>query len=57
VPVMKELKSKISYRYESIEQGGRVVIRTQDPEALNAVHDYLQYQIREHKTGDSLDVK
>jgi hypothetical protein len=57
VPVMKERKAKISYRYESIEQGGRVVIGTQDPEALGGVHDYLRYQIREHKTGDSLEVK
>lgn len=54
---MKKLKSKISYRYEAIEQGGRVVIRTHDAGALSAVHDYLQYQIREHKTGDSLDVR
>lgn len=57
VPVMKERKSKISYRYEAIEQGGRVVIRTRDAEALSAVHEYLEYQIREHKTGDSLDVR
>jgi len=41
----------------AITRGGRVVIGTQDPEALGAVHDYLEYQIREHKTGDSLEVK
>ena len=57
VPVMKERKAKISYRYESVEQGGRVVILTHDAAALAAVHEYLQYQIREHKTGDPLDLK
>jgi hypothetical protein len=57
VPAMKNLKSKITYRYESIEGGGRVVIQTQDEDALKAVHEYLEYQIREHKTGDSLEVK
>ena len=57
VPMMKNLKSKVTYRYESIERGGRVVIQTQDADALKAVHEYLEYQIREHKTGDSLEVK
>jgi hypothetical protein len=57
VPVMKKLKDKITYRYEAIEHGARVVIQTQDTNALQAVHEYLQYQIREHKTGDSTEVK
>jgi hypothetical protein len=57
VPVMKKLKDKITYRYESIDRGARVVIQTQDVNALQAVHEYLQYQIREHRTGDSMEVK
>jgi hypothetical protein len=57
VPAMKKLKDKITYRYESIANGGRVVIRTDNADALEAVHNYLQYQIREHKTGDSLEVR
>jgi hypothetical protein len=57
VPVMKERKDKLSYRYESIANGGRVVITTEDSNALEAVHEYLQYQIREHKTGDSVAVR
>jgi hypothetical protein len=57
VPVMKKLKSNITYRYESIDRGGRVLIQTKDSDALEAIHEYLQYQIREHKTGDSMQVK
>jgi hypothetical protein len=57
VPVMKERKDKISYRYGPIANGGRVVIRTEDAKALEAVHDYLRYQITEHKTADSIAVK
>jgi hypothetical protein len=57
VPVMKDRKDKLSYRYESIANGGRVVITTEDSNALEAVHEYLQYQIREHKTGDSIAVR
>jgi hypothetical protein len=54
VPVMQQLKSTIAYHYESVSRGGRVVIQTQDANALEAIHEYLQYQIRVHKTGDSL---
>jgi len=57
VPVMKERKDKISYSYQSVANGGKVVITTEDPKALEAVHEYLRYQIREHKTGDSVAVQ
>jgi hypothetical protein len=57
VAVMKNSKTKISYRYESIERGGKVVILTDDADAVKAVHDYLRFQIQEHKTGDPLTVQ
>jgi hypothetical protein len=57
VPVMKRLKDQIQYRYEEIENGGRVSIASENAEAVNAVHEFLKFQIREHKTGDSLEVK
>ena len=57
VPVMKDRKDKISYRFESIPNGGKLLISTDDPKALKAVHEYLRYQIREHKTGDPLDLQ
>jgi hypothetical protein len=57
VPVMKERKDKVSYSYQSVANGAKVVITTEDPTALEAVHEYLRYQIREHKTGDSTSVK
>jgi hypothetical protein len=57
VSTMKDLKSKITYRYEPVERGGRVVIQTKDSVALGAIHEYLRYQIREHKTGDSTEAK
>jgi len=54
---MKTRRNKISYRFDSIPSGGKLVINTEDPKALHAVHEYLQYQIREHKTGDSVEVQ
>jgi len=57
VPLMKERKDKIHYGYQSVRNGGKVVINTEDPKALEAVHEYLRYQIREHETGDSVAVQ
>jgi hypothetical protein len=56
VPVMKELKPSIEYRFESTERGGRIAIRTRDSRALAAIHQFLRFQIDDHKTGDSKKV-
>jgi hypothetical protein len=49
---MKRLHEKIQYTYEETASGARVVIKTADPSALDAIHDFLRYQTHEHKTGD-----
>jgi len=51
---MKRLAAEIQYTYESTPRGGRVRIQTRNQEALSAVHEFLKFQIREHKTGDPL---
>lgn len=56
VPVMKRLKADISYSFETIEHGGRVRIVTANAEAIEAIHGFMRYQIKDHQTGDSLDV-
>ena len=56
VPAMQKLGSEIEYKFEETEQGARIRISTSSPEALRAIHDFLRFQIKEHKTGDSLDV-
>ena len=56
VPVMKSEKAKIEYRFEETEGGGRVIIKTSDPKAIKAVHDFLRFQIDEHQTGDPVEV-
>src|SRR5207253_2677012 len=43
-------------RFETLEDGGRVAITTNDRRALEAIHEFLRYQIREHHTGDSTRV-
>jgi hypothetical protein len=56
VPVMRELKGEIKYNFEEIDRGAAVRISTKNPTALKAIHEFLRFQIREHKTGDSLKV-
>lgn len=56
VPVMKRLKDAMSYKYVATDRGGRVMITTKNPEALSAIHDYLRFQIVEHRTGDPTEV-
>ena len=53
---MKRRASVIRYRYEDIAGGGRVSLSTADPDALDAIHDFLRFQIVEHETGDPIDV-
>jgi len=56
VPTMRKLKSQIEYRFEKIDQGGRVRITSGNPQAIKAVHDFLKFQILDHRTGDPLKV-
>jgi len=49
---MARLKDRIRYRYSETPGGGRVDIVTTDRDAVEAVHDFLRFQIDEHKTGD-----
>lgn len=57
VPAMIRLKNQIHYKYQELGQGGRVAISSDNPEAVVAVQEFLRFQIREHKTGDTLQVK
>jgi hypothetical protein len=57
VDAMKRLKAEISYEFEKTESGARVRIKTNNAEALAAVHDFLRFQIKEHQTGDALETK
>ena len=56
VPVMKQKRAAISYIFEELPAGGRVRIKTADPEALKAVQEFLRFQIEDHHTGDSEDI-
>jgi hypothetical protein len=55
IPVMKEKRSAIFYTLEELPDGGRVRIKTEDRDALKAVHDFLRFQIEDHHTEDKTE--
>jgi hypothetical protein len=54
--VMAQNKDHIAYVYEEMPGGGRVRVITRFAPALQGVHEFMRFQITDHKTGDSLEV-
>lgn len=50
------LRAEITYRYQDTPQGGKVAIATENSRALAALHEFLRFQIADHRTGDPLTV-
>lgn len=48
VPVMQRLKGEITYTYQDRPRGGLVRVTSANPEAVQAIHTFLDYQVREH---------
>jgi hypothetical protein len=53
---MKRQKAMIEWKFEETPNGGRVRITTKDTEALAAIHEFLRFQIEDHRTGDSTGI-
>lgn len=50
--VMTERRGAIDYEFAELPRGGEVRIRTSDPEAIRALHEFLAFQRGDHRTGD-----
>ena len=53
VAVMKSKHKGIKYSFEPSTNGGQVHIVSSDPVAVRAIHEFLAFQIDDHRTGDS----
>ena len=53
VSVMKSKHGEISYVFEPATNGGQVHIVSANPAAVKAIHEFLAFQIDDHRTGDS----
>jgi hypothetical protein len=57
VPIMKAEKKAIDYAYRQTPAGAEIVISTKNAKALDAVHEFLRFQIEDHQTGDSAEIQ
>jgi hypothetical protein len=57
IETMKRLGKKISYPVRKTAQGAEIRLTTEDPDAVQAIHDFLKFQIEDHRTGDPLEVE
>lgn len=48
---MAEKRAAITYTYADLPRGGEVRIRTADPAALQAVHEFMAFQRGDHRAG------
>jgi hypothetical protein len=55
VPVMQKLK-EITFSVEEMESGAAIRISSKNPHAIEAIHEFLRFQIDEDKTSDSQGV-
>jgi hypothetical protein len=54
IGIMKERRAAMTFTFEEMPGGGRVIIRTADAAARDGLHEFLRFQIREHHTGDRM---
>jgi hypothetical protein len=54
VKVMKGLKNEISYSAANLDDGAKLTITSHSPHAIAAIHEFLRFQIKDHRTGDLL---
>ena len=55
--VMAKLRGQIRYLYSDTPGGAKIQISTANPEALQAIHGFLRFQISDHQTGDATEVQ
>jgi hypothetical protein len=54
---LARLTDRVRFSYVETPRGGRVEAKTSDPAALKALYAFLRFQISDHRTGDSPDVR
>ena len=50
VDVIKELGAAVTFTYEELDRGGRVLVKTESARGREAVHAFLRFQIKDHRT-------
>jgi hypothetical protein len=56
-PAMARLRDQIRYQYSDTPGGAKIQITTTNPEALQAIHAFLRFQISDHQSGDPTAIR
>lgn len=54
---MAAVKNKLHWQLEETARGAKLIVVADNNEALDAVHDFLRFQITDHQTGDCTAVR
>jgi hypothetical protein len=54
---MTRLKDQLHWDLQETPRGARITITADNKEALDAVHQFLRFQIEDHKTGDCTAIR
>jgi hypothetical protein len=49
---MTRLKTELHWTLQETPRGAKIIVVADNKEALDAVHEFLRFQIEDHKTGD-----
>ncbi len=55
--IMTRLKTDLHWELQEIPRGARITIIADNKEALDAVHDFLRFQISDHQTSDCTAIR
>jgi hypothetical protein len=55
--IMTELKGQLHWELQETPRGARMTVTADSKPALDAVHEFLKFQIADHKTGDCTSVR
>jgi hypothetical protein len=54
VDALKRLGPAVHYTVQPLERGAQVRLSASSQEGVEAIHEFLRFQIQDHRTGDSL---
>ncbi len=55
--VMSQLKDQLHWDLQETPRGAKITVTADNQAALDAVHEFLRFQIADHKTGDCTAVR
>jgi hypothetical protein len=55
--VMSQLQGQLHWQLQETARGAKIIVSADSKPALDAVHDFLRFQITDHKTGDCTAIR